>query len=114
VAAKPLQTCGLLMSSKSLSIIIPCFNEEATISEVLRRVIDSEVMGLSLEVVIIDDGSTDGSVKIIEAAAHSDTRVHIEKHASNCGKGAAIRTGFKAAKGDIILFQVADLEYDPA
>lgn len=99
---------------RTLSIVIPVYNEQSTIKEVIERVLAVDLAGIQKEIIISDDGSTDGSVEIIERErlAHSDL---VTVHASviNLGKGAAIRFGFKYASGDIIIIQDADLELDP-
>jgi glycosyltransferase involved in cell wall biosynthesis len=93
-----------------LSIVIPVYNEEKTLQEVVRRV-RSVDLPLSREIILVDDASLDGSRAIIEALAGEGVRVFF--HAVNQGKGAALRTGFKEAQGEIVLIQDADLEYDP-
>ncbi len=97
-----------------LSVIIPAYQEERTIAEVLERVlsVDTESSGFEKEVVVCDDGSTDGTVGQVEAAAVSDSRVKLVRHPENRGKGAAIRTALEAATGDYCLIQDADLEYE--
>jgi len=93
----------------SLSVIIPCYNEEATLEEILTRV---KAVGVANEIVIVDDGSTDRSREILHTL-EGDPLLRIIFHERNQGKGAALRTGFAAATGDIVLIQDADLEYDP-
>lgn len=94
-----------------LSIIVPCYNEQATITELIQRV---QASAPEAEIIVVDDGSTDGSRELLgrwTPASHPKVRVLL--HAKNQGKGAALHTGFSAAGGDILLIQDADLEYDP-
>ena len=92
-----------------LSVIIPVFNESNTIEEILRRVIDTDLVD---EVVIVDDGSTDGTRDIL-ARLDGNELIKVVYHVENKGKGRAVVTGFNNATGDVILIQDADLEYDP-
>lgn len=95
----------------TLSVIIPCYNEVSSIEAVLGRV---QAVGLATEIIIVDDGSTDGTREIlqrIEAEQMPDVRIIF--HAHNQGKGAAVITGFRAARSDVLLIQDADFEYDP-
>lgn len=101
------------MAYKKLSVIIPCFNEEKTVEALVERVINSDRMGLDLEIIIVDDGSSDNSGEIIARLADKTDSVRVTQHAVNKGKGAALRTGFALSEGDIVLVQDADLEYDP-
>ena len=100
-----------------LSIIIPIYNERGTLEELIRRVLAAPLPGapgeLTLQLVLVDDASTDGSGAILRdlAAQHPDWVVRF--HEQNRGKGMAVRTGLAVATGDIILLQDADLEYDP-
>ncbi len=93
-----------------LSVIVPVFNERTTVAEVIRRIRAVE-LPVDVEVIVVDDGSTDGTDKVL--AALGDSTVRVIDHQRNQGKGAAIRTGLAAARGDLVLIQDADLEYDP-
>ena len=99
-------------SIKRLSVLVPVFNERWTLEELLERVLDSPV-DLELEVVVVDDGSTDGSWEILQSMARREPRIHAVRHAKNLGKGAAIQTALKQITGDVAVIQDADLEYDP-
>jgi glycosyltransferase involved in cell wall biosynthesis len=97
---------------KKLSVIVPVLNERNTVAEILRRMRSVELPGgLDLEIIVVDDGSTDGSADVLRQLHDSTTRV--VSHPRNRGKGAAVRTGFSHSTGDLILIQDADLEYDP-
>lgn len=92
-----------------LSVIIPCYNERTTVATVVDRV---RAVGLAHEIIVVDDGSTDGTREVLaELDPRDDLKIILHDH--NQGKGAAVRTGFKAATGDVLLIQDADLEYDP-
>ncbi len=92
-----------------LSVIIPCFNEKNTITDVIKAVKASPI---SCEIIIVDDCSTDGTRELLQSYLEPqvDTVIY---HSRNRGKGAALRSGFAAATGDIVIVQDADLEYDP-
>jgi glycosyltransferase involved in cell wall biosynthesis len=97
-----------------LSVIIPCFNERTTIQEIVRRVFEVELETIETEVVLVDDGSTDGSAAVIARLAQSEPRIRIITHQRNRGKGAALRSAQSVCTGDYVVIQDADLEYDPA
>ena len=97
------------VSKVILSVIIPCYNESKTILSLIEAVKKSPVK--NREIIIVDDGSKDGTRDILNQL--NDPEVRIIFHSKNKGKGAALRTGFNEAKGDICIVQDADLEYDP-
>jgi glycosyltransferase involved in cell wall biosynthesis len=92
-----------------LSVIVPVFNEIYTIEDLIKRV---QAVGLADEIVLVDDASTDGTSEILKRLAKQKS-IKLLSHEKNQGKGAAIRTGLQAVKGDLVLIQDADLEYDP-
>jgi glycosyltransferase involved in cell wall biosynthesis len=93
----------------NLSVIIPVYNEKNTVREIVRRV---QATGLAWEILLIDDGSKDGTRDIL-AEMDGKENVRVILHEKNQGKGAAVRTGLQNARGDVFLIQDADLEYDP-
>ena len=95
-----------------ISVIIPCFNEEKTITNLVGRV-QKSLDGMNKQIIIVDDCSTDNTYKKLEELSAFDKSIIIESHSLNQGKGAAIRTGLKTVSGDIVIFQDADLEYSP-
>jgi glycosyltransferase involved in cell wall biosynthesis len=97
---------------KKLSVIMPCYNEIDTIQEIVVKVLAVET-GLELELVIVDDGSSDGTRAYLDELRGQDN-IKVIFHEINQGKGGALHTGFAQATGDILLVQDADLEYDPA
>ncbi len=97
-----------------LSVIVPVYNERSLVRDLLARVLAVEDPCLAeLEVVVVDDGSTDGTREVLRQLATEEPRLRYLEHTHNQGKGAAVRTGIAAATGDLTLFQDADLEYDP-
>jgi glycosyltransferase involved in cell wall biosynthesis len=97
-------------SFRTLSIIVPVFNERATVAEIVRRMRAVE-LPVEREIVVVDDGSDDGTGDVLTQLR--DSTVRVVKHTRNRGKGAAIRTGLESSSGDLVLVQDADLEYDP-
>src|ERR1051325_4006905 len=93
-----------------LSVIVPCYNERATVAELLRRVKD---VPIEKEIIVVDDQSTDGSRDVVAALAQQWPEIRHIIQPTNQGKGAALRRGIAEARGDIVLIQDADLEYDP-
>lgn len=100
--------------AKTLSIVIPVYNENRLLPEVLRQIEAVTLPGeLRRQIVLIDDRSTDGTTEILRKLAQERPDYKVAFHEVNQGKGAALRTGFQHATGDILLIQDADLEYDP-
>ena len=99
---------------RTLSVVIPCYNEQATLEPLLRSVLAADTCGLGLEVIVVDDASSDSSYEKAQSLAIADPRIRVLRHERNQGKGAALHTGFAQVSGDIVMVQDADLEYDPA
>jgi glycosyltransferase involved in cell wall biosynthesis len=94
-----------------LSVVMPVYNEEATISRIVRRVMEVPQL---LELIIVDDCSTDDTPALLRSLAAQDTRIKYVRHSKNLGKTGALKTGFSLTRGEIVIIQDADLEYDPA
>lgn len=98
-----------------LSVLIPAFNEEHYIEQVLEEVLNAPLPeGMELEVVVVDDASTDRTGQVLERFARSHANLRLLSHSVNQGKGAALRSAIQQAKGDVIVIQDADLEYSPS
>lgn len=93
-----------------ISVVVPIYNEKATIAEIVRRI---RAVPIPKEIILVDDGSTDGTRDVL-AAMDCGEDVRIVLHERNCGKGAALKTGFQHVTGDIVIIQDSDLEYDPS
>tara|TARA_B100002019_G_scaffold293498_1_gene321540 strand:- start:3166 stop:3891 length:726 start_codon:yes stop_codon:yes gene_type:complete len=96
-----------------LSVVIPVFNEEKTLSEVVKKVLSAEISNQTLEIIIVDDCSSDSTWEIAKDLKKNEPRIKIIRHEINLGKGASLRTGFSESCGQIVLIQDGDLEYDP-
>lgn len=93
-----------------LSVVIPVYNEEASLAEVVRKLL---ILPYLLEIIIVDDCSTDRSAEVARSLGQADPRVRFTQQPQNSGKTAALRSGFALTRGDIVIVQDADLEYDP-
>lgn len=97
-----------------LSIIIPVYNEESTVGKVIEQILAVDLVGIEKEIIVVDDGSTDGTADILRRAQEKNSALlTVYTSRENFGKGMAIRTGMKYASGDVLLIQDADLELDP-
>jgi len=97
------------MAEKILSVVMPVYNEKDTVLKMIDKVLR---LGIVKEIIIVDDGSTDGTRELLKTTKF-DSRVTMVYHEKNEGKGASLRTGFRAVTGDVVAIQDADLEYDP-
>lgn len=99
------------MDAPTLTVLMPAYNEAATIEEILRKV---EAVDIDLEILVVDDGSQDGTPEIVERLFEGRPNRVLVRQPKNRGKGAALRTGVEKATGQIVIIQDADTEYDPA
>jgi len=97
-------------AAQCLSVVMPVYNEESTIEEVIRRVLEQPAVQ---ELIVVNDCSTDKTWEVLQKIRKKNERIRLFKHEINQGKGAALRTGFREALGDVVIVQDADLEYDP-
>jgi glycosyltransferase involved in cell wall biosynthesis len=98
----------------TFSLIVPCYNEARTIEKCIEKLlVFSRDRPFTLELIVVDDASTDGSFQILEEMARQHNEIRVLRHEKNRGKGAALRTGFIHAAGDFVGIQDADAEYDP-
>ena len=102
--------CAAAARSMTVTIVIPVYNEARTVERLLRRV---AAVGVSKEVIVVDDGSTDGTRELLPGLRDEGLIDQLVLHGRNRGKGAALRTGFGHGTGDVTVVQDADLEYDP-
>lgn len=101
------------MDVKKLSIIIPCYNEKATIHKILEEIDEVDLGKTAKEIIIVDDGSKDGTREILEKLAAKNKAITLHFQKTNQGKGAALKQGILLSTGDVVVIQDADLEYDP-
>jgi len=98
---------------KKLSIIMPCYNERATIEAIIEEVMDVNLGTIKKEIIIVDDGSKDGTREILKELAKNNKNITLIFQKTNQGKGAALKLGIQKSTGDVVIIQDADLEYDP-
>src|SRR5690242_16482409 len=99
--------------TKKLSIVMPCYNEKDTIEKIVAEVMDVDLGSTKKEIVMVDDGSKDGTRDILKKLAKEHDNIKLLFHKVNQGKGAGLRNGILETTGDVVVIQDADLEYDP-
>lgn len=102
-----------MVKTKTLSIVMPCYNEKATIREIIAEVMDVDLGVTKKEIIIVDDGSKDGTRDILKKLADQHKNIKLLFQEVNQGKGAALKRGILESTGDVLVIQDADLEYDP-
>ncbi len=103
-------TTGKIENLQCLSVVIPVYNEESSLAEIVGKLLQIPEL---LEIIIVDDCSTDRSAEVARSLSEADSRVQLARQKKNSGKTAALRLGFGLTRGDIVIIQDADLEYDP-
>ena len=96
-----------------LSLVVPCYNEEKTLRDIIDRILELQSDTLKLEIIVVDDCSSDNSFEVARQLEREIDAVKVFRHEKNQGKGAALRSGFLHATGDFVGIQDADMEYDP-
>lgn len=102
-----------MAKTKKLSVIVPCYNEKATIEKILEEIDEVSLGTTQKEIIIVDDGSQDGTRELLESLAKKYPSIQLIFQDHNQGKGAALKRGIQESTGDVVVIQDADLEYDP-
>ena len=103
----------ILRDVKKISIVVPCYNEAATLDLIINEVLDAPIGTTKKEIILVDDKSTDNTLKIIKQLAKKHKEIRYIAQKKNQGKGAALKAGFSLSTGDVVIVQDADREYDP-